>query len=162
MLQHSEAHGGALSAEDLAAHRVEWVQPLALRYRDFTLHEIPPNGQGIAAQIALGMLRYFDLRASGLDTAATLHLQIEAMKLAFADVYKFVAEPSSMAVTPEQMLDDAYLASRAKLINMHKAQDFAAGNLEDRHRKGGTIYLSAADESGMMVSFIQSNYMGFG
>ena len=65
-----------------------------------------------------------------------------------------------MAVTPEQMLDDAYLASRAKLINMHKAQDFAAGNPEDRHRKGGTIYLSAADESGMMVSFIQSNYMG--
>jgi len=80
------------------------------------------------------------------------------MKLAFADVYKYVAEPSSMAVTAEQMLDDAYLASRAKLIDMKKAQDFGAGNPV----KGGTIYLTAADEDGMTVSFIQSNYMGFG
>jgi len=85
-------------------------------------------------------------------------LQIEAMKLAFADVYQYVAEPSSMEVTPAQMLDDAYLASRAKLIDMKKAQDFGAGNPV----KGGTIYLTAADEDGMMVSFIQSNYMGFG
>jgi gamma-glutamyltranspeptidase/glutathione hydrolase len=80
------------------------------------------------------------------------------MKLAFADVYKYVAEPSSMEVTPEQMLDDAYLASRAKLIDMKRAQDFGAGNPV----KGGTIYLTTADENGMMVSFIQSNYMGFG
>jgi len=86
------------------------------------------------------------------------HLQIEAMKLAFADVYRYVAEPSSMAVSPTQMLDDHYLASRAKLINMNKAQDFGAGNPV----KGGTIYLTAADENGMMVSFIQSNYLGFG
>ena len=80
------------------------------------------------------------------------------MKLAFADVYKYVAEPASMEVTAEQMLDDAYLASRAKLIDMTKAQDFGAGNPV----KGGTIYLTAADENGMMISFIQSNYMGFG
>ncbi len=80
------------------------------------------------------------------------------MKLAFADVYRYVSEPSSMTVTPAQMLDDAYLASRARLIDVKKAQDFKAGNPV----KGGTIYLTAADESGMMVSFIQSNYMGFG
>jgi gamma-glutamyltranspeptidase/glutathione hydrolase len=80
------------------------------------------------------------------------------MKLAFADTYKYVAEPSSMAVTSAQMLDDAYLASRAKLIDMKKAQDFRAGNPV----KGGTIYLAAADENGRMMSFIQSNYMGFG
>eukprot|EP01136_Pigoraptor_vietnamica_P017456 Opistho-1_new@62627 len=80
------------------------------------------------------------------------------MKLAFADTYRYVAEPASMAVTAEQMLDSAYLASRAKLIDMKKAQNFGAGNPV----KGGTIYLTAADESGMMVSFIQSNYMGFG
>ena len=80
------------------------------------------------------------------------------MKLAFADVYRYVAEPSSMALTPAQMLDDAYLARRARLIDMHRAQDFQAGNPV----KGGTIYLTAADEQGMMVSFIQSNYMGFG
>jgi gamma-glutamyltranspeptidase/glutathione hydrolase len=89
---------------------------------------------------------------------ASQHLQIEAMKLAFADVYRYVSEPSSMETTAAQMLDDAYLASRAKLIDVNKAQDFKAGNPV----KGGTIYLTAADESGMMVSFIQSNYMGFG
>ena len=80
------------------------------------------------------------------------------MKLAFADVYRYVSEPRTMEVTPQQMLDDGYLASRAKLIDMKRAQDFGAGNPV----KGGTIYLTAADENGMMVSFIQSNYMGFG
>jgi gamma-glutamyltranspeptidase/glutathione hydrolase len=93
-----------------------------------------------------------------LDSVQSQHLQIEAMKLAFADLYKYVADPRSMDVTPAQMLDDAYLASRAKLISMDKATAFAAG----RPHAGGTIYMSAADESGMMVSFIQSNYMGFG
>ena len=93
-----------------------------------------------------------------VDGVDSQHLQIEAMKLAFADVYRYVAEPSAMEVTPEQMLDDAYLASRARLIDLKSAQDFQAGNPV----KGGTIYLTAADESGMMVSFIQSNYMGFG
>ncbi|MBC7599460.1 MAG: gamma-glutamyltransferase, partial [Polaromonas sp.] len=116
------------------------------------------NGQGIAALIALGILDRFDVAGLAVDGVDSQHLQIEAMKLAFADVYKYVAEPASMAVSVEQMLDDAYLASRAKLIDMKKAQDFGAGNPV----KGGTIYLSAADEDGMMVSFIQSNYMGFG
>ena len=108
--------------------------------------------------IALGILDQFDLSSLPVDGVDSQHLQIEAMKLAFADTYKYVAEPSSMAVTPAQMLDASYLASRAKLIDMKKAQDFGAGNPV----KGGTIYLSAADEDGMMVSFIQSNYMGFG
>ena len=154
----SQAQGGSLTLEDLAAHRPEWVTPIARNYRGYTLHEIPPNGQGIAALIALGILDRFDLASHPVDGAASQHLQIEAMKLAFADVYRHVAEPSSMEVTPAQMLDDAYLASRAKLIDMNKAQDFGAGNPV----KGGTIYLTAADENGMMVSFIQSNYMGFG
>lgn len=154
----SQAQGGSLTLADLAAHRPEWVTPIARNYRGYTLHEIPPNGQGIAALIALGILDRFDLASHPVDGAASQHLQIEAMKLAFADVYRHVAEPSSMEVTPAQMLDDAYLASRAKLIDMNKAQDFGAGNPV----KGGTIYLTAADENGMMVSFIQSNYMGFG
>ena len=154
----SQAQGGSLTLADLAAHRPEWVTPIARNYRGYTLHEIPPNGQGIAALIALGILDRFDLTSHPVDGAASQHLQIEAMKLAFADVYRHVAEPSSMEVTPAQMLDDAYLASRAKLIDMNKAQDFGAGNPV----KGGTIYLTAADENGMMVSFIQSNYMGFG
>jgi gamma-glutamyltranspeptidase/glutathione hydrolase len=154
--------GGALSLHDLASHRADWVQPIAQNYRGYTLHEIPPSGQGIAALMALGIVDQFDVAAMALDGADSQHLQIEAMKLAFADVYRFVAEPSSMEVTVEQMLDPAYLASRAKLIDMHLAQDFKAGSPNDPHRTGGTIYLTAADESGMMVSFIQSNYMGFG
>jgi gamma-glutamyltranspeptidase / glutathione hydrolase len=154
----SSAHGGSITAADFAAYKPEWVTPISKRYRGHELHEIGPNGQGIAALIALGILNHFDIAGHSLDGVDSQHVQIEAMKLAFADVYKFVAEPSSMSVTPEQMLDDAYLASRAKLIRLDKAQDFQAGNMA----KGGTIYLTAADENGMMVSFIQSNYMGFG
>ena len=154
----STANGGSLKATDLAAWKPEWVEPISRDYRGYTLHEIPPNGQGIAALIALGILEKFDLASMPVDSVASQHLQIEAMKLAFADVYHHVAESSSMAVTHLQMLDDDYLASRAKLIDVKKAQNFGVGNAV----KGGTIYLTAADESGMMVSFIQSNYMGFG
>ncbi len=156
--QHAKAHGAAITAKDFAAYQPEWVTPIGKAYAGHTLHEMPPNGQGIAALIALGILSHFDLASMGADSPEAQHLQIEAMKLAFADTYRFVAEPGSMAVTPEQMLDDAYLASRAKLIDPARAQDFGAGNLV----KGGTIYLTTADADGMMVSFIQSNYMGFG
>ncbi|MDI3383148.1 gamma-glutamyltransferase family protein [Xenophilus aerolatus] len=154
----STANGGSLKASDLAAWKPEWVTPVEREYRGYTLHEIPPNGQGIAALIALGILSHFDIAALPVDSVQSQHLQIEAMKLAFADVYRYVAERGAMEVTTEQMLDDAYLASRAKLIDPKRAQDFQAGNPV----KGGTIYLTAADENGMMVSFIQSNYMGFG
>ena len=155
---HSRANGGAMTAADLAAYQPEWVEPIAQDYRGYTLHEIPPNGQGIAALIALGILDKFDIAALPVDGIASQHLQIEAMKLAFADVYQHVAEPRSMRMTAAQMLDDGYLASRARLINPQRAQDFGPGHMP----QGGTIYLSAADASGMMVSFIQSNYMGFG
>lgn len=158
MAAFAQAQGGSLSLADLAAHRPEWVTPIARNYRGYTLHEIPPSGQGIAALIALGILEQFDLARLPVDGPEAQHLQIEAMKLAFADVYRYVAEPSSMEVTPAQMLDDGYLASRARLIRMNQAQDFGAGNPV----KGGTIYLTAADENGMMVSFIQSNFTGFG
>lgn len=151
-------HGASLSVKDFASYRPEWVTPIAQRYRGHTVHEIPPNGQGIAALIALGILDQFDVAGWPLDGVDSQHVQIEAMKLAFADTYRYVAEPASMQVTAEQMLDPAYLASRAKLIDMRRAQDFGAGNPV----KGGTIYLTAADQNGMMVSFIQSNYMGFG
>ena len=154
----SNEYGGCLKASDLAAYKPEWVEPIGKNYRGYTLHEIPPNGQGIAALIALGILNQLDVAGFPVDGVDSQHLQIEAMKLAFADVYRYVAEPGSMQVNAEQMLDDAYLASRAKLIQMNKAQDFGAGNPV----KGGTIYLTTADENGMMVSFIQSNYMGFG
>jgi len=154
----SNAHGGSLKASDFAAYTADWVTPISQNYRGHTLHEIPPNGQGIAALITLGILGNFDLAALALDGVDSQHLQIEAMKLAFADVYRYVADEASMEVTAQQMLDPSYLKQRAALIDMKKAQDFKAGN----PAKGGTIYLTAADENGMMVSFIQSNYMGFG
>ena len=155
---HAKAHGGAMTAADFAAFQPEWVEPITKDYCGYTLHEIPPNGQGIAALIALGILDKFDIAALPVDGIASQHLQIEAMKLAFADTYQYVAEPRSMRLTTAQMLDDRYLASRARLINPQRAQDFGPGH----QPQGGTIYLSAADASGMMVSFIQSNYMGFG
>ncbi len=148
----SAEHGGAHKASDFEAYQPEWVTPIGTDYRGHTLHEIPPNGQGIAALIALGILREFDLSGMGADSLDATHLQIEAMKLAFADVYQYVAEPSRMAVTPAQMLDETYLRERARLIRMDRAQDFGAGNPV----KGGTIYLTAADEDGMMVSFIKA------
>ena len=112
--QWSKENGGAMTAADLAAYQPEWVTPLAQDYRGFSLHEIPPNGQGIAAQMALGILRHFDLAALPIDSAACQHLQIEAMKLAFADVYRFVADPRHMEGPAESLLDAQYLAERAK------------------------------------------------
>lgn len=154
----ARAEGGAMRASDLAAYSPEWVTPIGRDYRGYRLHEIPPNGQGITALIALGILSHFDLSEFGPDSLEAQHIQVEAIKLAFADVYAHVADPASMRITPEQMLSDAYLADRARLIDPRAAQTFASGHAP----KGGTIYMTAADSDGMMVSFIQSNFMGFG
>jgi gamma-glutamyltranspeptidase / glutathione hydrolase len=155
----SLAQGGAMTEADLAAYRAEWVDTIEIDYRHGChLHEIPPNGQGIAALIALGILRHFDIGGLDPDGVESQHLQIEAMKLAFADAYRYVSDPVSMTLRPADLLDDTYLAERARQVDPRRAQPFAPGNPV----KGGTIYLTAADESGMMVSFIQSNYMGFG
>ncbi len=153
-----QANGGAHTLEDLRNYHVDWVTPISKNYRGYTLHEIPPNGQGISALMALGILDHFDLASLKVDSVASQHIQIEAMKLAMADLYRYVSDPRSMDVNPAQMLDDAYLASRARLIDPNRATHFPAG----LPATGGTIYLTAADEDGMMISFIQSNYMGFG
>ncbi|WP_034944042.1 gamma-glutamyltransferase family protein [Erwinia oleae] len=158
IVRFAQASGVPLSHSDLAAYQPEWVTPVTRRYRGYDVHELPPNGQGIAALIALGILEQFDLASLPLDSAASQHLQIEAMKLAFADIYNYVADPRAMAVTPAQMLDDGYLKERAKLIDLNRA----SLPLPGMPASGGTVYLTTADESGMMVSFIQSNYMGFG
>jgi gamma-glutamyltranspeptidase/glutathione hydrolase len=161
--QHSSINGGSMTLEDLAQYRPDWVGTIQQEIqgvdgKTYAMHEIPPNGQGIGALIALGILQNFDLASLPVDSVQSQHLQIEAMKLAFADVYQYVADPRAMAVTPAQMLDPAYLAQRAKLINPNKATHFPFG----LPQSGGTIYLSATDEQGRMISFIQSNYMGFG
>jgi gamma-glutamyltranspeptidase / glutathione hydrolase len=157
-VQYLREHGGVHTLDDFAQYQPQWVKPLVKDYQSYTLHELPPNGQGIAALMALGILKHFDLCAYSVDSVMSQHLQIEAMKLAFADLYRFVSDPATMTVSTEELLDDHYLASRARLIDPNKATDFGPGVPD----AGGTIYLSAADESGMMVSFIQSNYMGFG
>jgi gamma-glutamyltranspeptidase/glutathione hydrolase len=155
---HAKKHGGAMRAADLAANKPDWVKPLEMNYRGYTLHEIPPNGQGMVALMALGMLEHFDVRSLPVDGPDSLHLQIEVMKLAFADARRYIADIDYMDVKPQALLDRDYLKSRAKLVDMKRAQDFGHGTPP----KGGTVYLAAADAAGMMVSFIQSNYMGFG
>jgi gamma-glutamyltranspeptidase/glutathione hydrolase len=156
---HSAANGGAMTTADLAGFAPQWVTPIATDFAGYTVHEIPPNGQGIAALMALGILRHLDLASLPVDGVPSQHLQIEAMKLAFADVYRFVADARAMTqVTAADLLDDAYLAARARRIDPKRAQDFAHG----APPRGGTINLTAADADGTMVSMIQSNYMGFG
>ncbi|WP_202411768.1 gamma-glutamyltransferase family protein [Paracandidimonas lactea] len=152
------ATGGAITQADLKDYVCEWVEPISMRYRgDYALYEIPPNGQGIAALMALGMLDHFEPPRAD-QPLANFHLQIEAMKLAFADLHAHVGDPVSTAELTAQLLDADYLRRRAALIDTARAGAPAAGV----PGQGGTVYLTAADSSGMMVSFIQSNYQGFG
>jgi len=155
----AKLHGAALTAQDMAENAPDWCGTVSQDFDDVALHEIPPNGQGIAACMALGMLAHTSIRDFGPDDAGAYHLMWEAMKLAFRDSAAYVADPAYMTdVTATHLLDPAYLAERAKLIDPAKAQDFESGS----PRQGGTVCLSTADSSGMMVSFIQSNYAGFG
>jgi gamma-glutamyltranspeptidase/glutathione hydrolase len=154
---HAAANGGAMRASDLAAHRADWVGTINATYRGYTVHEIPPNGQGIVALIALGILEQFDMPSLPADSADSVHLQIEAVKLAFADAQAYIADIDHMPLPPEHLLYKEYLKQRAALIDRNQAKPAAAGT-----PKGGTVYLAAADAAGMMVSMIQSNYLGFG
>lgn len=155
----ADAHGAALSMEDMAAHSVDWCGTVSQSFDEVTLHEIPPNGQGIAALMALGILSHTSIRDMDVDDPAAIHLQIEAMKLALADAETYVADSDHMTdVTSAALLNAGYLEARAALIDPTRAQDFEVG----APKHGGTVYLTVGDASGMMVSFIQSNYAGFG
>jgi gamma-glutamyltranspeptidase / glutathione hydrolase len=147
-----------LTFNDLAAHGADWVEPIHQDYRGYRLHEIPPNGQGLAALMALGIVSHFKLGDLEPDCPDVIHLQIEGMKLAFADAHRYIADPRSMDIDVPSLLSPAYLESRAKLIDPSTAQDFKHGE----PKPGGTILLCAADAQGNMVSLIQSNYNGFG
>jgi gamma-glutamyltranspeptidase/glutathione hydrolase len=155
---HAAACGSVHVRGDFERHTSDWVTPIAVDYRGMRVHEIPPNGQGIAALMALGMLESFDLASLSRDSVASMHLQIEAMKLAFADAYRYVGDPATMTIAPEGLLNRDYLRERASLIDANKANHYGPGEPP----RGGTVYVTAADASGMMVSLIQSNYMGFG
>ncbi len=154
----SRQAGASLRASDLAEHRADWVEPVAIDYRGWTLHEIPPNGQGIAALMMLGIAANTPVADLDPDCPDSLHLQIEAMKLAFRDVHRQVGDPATMRVSSEQLLDPAYLAARAALIDRERAPDFDHGD----PRAGGTVLVTAAGRDGTMISLIQSNYTGFG
>lgn len=158
MVAFSRKCGGAMQSDDLAAMAVEWVTPIAQDYQGYTLHEIPPSGQGIAALLGLGILDHFDLAGMGVDSPDAYHVMIEAMKLAFADLHQHIGDRDHMRYSTAQLLDPAYAAERAKLIRLDRAAAPCAGTPPS----GGTVYLAAADADGMMVSFIQSNYKGFG
>jgi len=158
MVDDAKANGGLMTMADLADHRSDWVEPISIDYRGHRLHEIPPNGQGIAALQMLGILRHRGIDQLQPDCPDVLHLQIEAMKLAFADAHQHVADADHMKVTSAQLLDAGYLEGRAKLIDPARAQDFKHGE----PKPGGTILLCAADAAGNMVSLIQSQYQGFG
>jgi len=159
ILAFSDQCGGTMSKQDLAEHTADWVEPLNLPWFGYQIHEIPPNGQGIAALIALGILEQVGIdRCESPDDPESLHLQIEAMKLAFADLHEYISDPACMAMPPSSFLEPAYLKERAKQIDRNRAGSPPPGVPP----KSGTVYLTAADASGMMVSYIQSNYMGFG
>jgi gamma-glutamyltranspeptidase/glutathione hydrolase len=155
---HSKRDGGLLTLGDLEEHSAEWVQPLKIGYRDVELHELPPSGQGLAALIALGVLDHFDLSAFPLESADSLHLQIEAMRLGFSDVYRHVSDPKTMSMDPNVFLDPRYLARRASEISLTEARFPKTGFPID----GGTGYIATGDAEGMVVSYIQSAGRGFG
>ena len=146
------ATGGWLSADDLANHTSQWVEPIRARYRDHEVWEIPPNGQGIAALVALNILDGFSP-----EEVSDWHTQIEAVKLALADTHALVADPDRVDVPTEPLLSAEHAARRRGLIGERALDPVAVDP-----RASDTVYLCAADDEGMMVSFIQSNFAGFG
>ena len=157
----SARHGGTLTAQDFSDYSSEWVEPISTTYRGWSVYELPPNVQGIGALEMLNIMENFDLHAFGLNSARALHVQIEAKKLAYADVLRYVGDPRVAKVPVSGMLSKPYAAERAKLINMDHA------NCEPEPgtpvpSAGDTVYLSAVDRDGNMVSFIESNYAEFG
>jgi gamma-glutamyltranspeptidase/glutathione hydrolase len=161
ILDCSRQHGGTLAADDLASFSSEWVESISTTYRGWTVYEIPPNGQGIAALMMLNIMENFPLASYRHNTAQALHVMIEAKKLAYADMLRYVAD-QRFAKTPVQgMLDKKYALSRSKLIDTTKANcDVQAG--KPPAPGDDTIYLSVVDKDGNMVSLIQSNYENFG
>jgi gamma-glutamyltranspeptidase / glutathione hydrolase len=150
-----QKHGGYLSKEDLIDFQAEWVEPIMSTYRDHEIYELPPNGQGAVALMALNILENFKL--SEKETTRSYHLQMEAMKLAFADGLHYISDPKTMNVSVEALLDKHYAKLRSRLI-----KGDALAPVVGKPSSSGTVYLATADSDGNMVSLIQSNYMGFG
>ena len=156
------AAGGYLRKADLEAHEAEWVEPLSVSYRGVDVYELPPNGQGMAALQMLQILEGYDLASMGPLSADYLHLQAEAKKLAFEDRARFYADPDFYDPPIDQLLSETYAEGRRAMIRMDQALQRVAVLDERRLEQGDTVYLTVADSTGMMVSLIQSNYVGMG
>ncbi len=156
----SREREGLIDERDLADHESEWVEPISTDYRDYRLCEIPPNGQGLAALLALNILECFDMQGAASNPAAASHLKIEAVKLAYADRNRWVADPSQAELPIDELLSKDYAQGRAALVNPAKAlKSIAAGAF----RAGAdTVYLTTADANGNMVSLINSLFYPFG
>jgi gamma-glutamyltranspeptidase / glutathione hydrolase len=159
------AQGGAHTVEDFAEFEPEWVEPISTTYRGWQVYELPPNGQGVAALSMLNIMENFPLKDYGHNSAAALHVMIEAKKLAYADMAKYVGDPRFTAVPVPEMLSKDLAKQRAGLVDMDKASckvlpaDLSA-NLNAHGKE--TIYMSVVDKDGNIVSLIQSNYSGYG
>ncbi len=165
MVSFLREHGGAHSLEDFAEFEPEWVEPISTTYRGWTVYELPPNGQGIAALSMLNIMERFPLTDYGHNSAAAMHVMIEAKKLAYADMERYVGDPRFTPVPVEKMLSKELAAERARLIDMRKAacRVLPSDLKESLAAKGSdTIYLSVVDRDGNIVSLIQSNYGGYG
>jgi gamma-glutamyltranspeptidase / glutathione hydrolase len=157
----SARHGGTLTAKDFSDYSSEWAEPISTTYRGWTVYEMPPSSQGIGALEMLNLMEQFDLHSYGLNSPRALHVQIEAKKLAYADVIRYIADPKAAKIPVSGMLSKPYAAERAKLIDMDHA-NCEVGPGTPVPSAGDTIYLSVVDREGNMVSFIESNYAEFG
>lgn len=152
--------GGYLTIEDLRRHQVQWVDPISVDFRGYTVWELPPAGQGVAALQMLKLLEPYDLKSMGHNSAQYLHTLIEAKKLAYADLRRYVADPDFMDVTAAELLDDEYVAGRSALIDPNSAADRPDAGAAATESE--TIYLSVTDSDGNMISFINSIFEYFG
>jgi len=154
-----QSQGGFLSHEDLSEFHSEWVEPVSTNYRGYDIWELPPNGQGIAALQILNILENYDIKGMGLFSSEYIHLFVEAKKLAFADRAKYYADPKFARIPISQLISKSYAKERSSLIDLKKSSLIdQPGLLQD----GDTIYLTASDQYGNMISLIQSNYRGMG
>lgn len=162
IVKYSQANGGFFAREDFTRHHSEWCTPVSTDYHGTTVWELPPPGQGIAALQLLNILENFDLKAMGRNSADFWHVMTEAKKLAFADRARYYADPEFAKIPVAELISKRYAAERAKRIDLHHAATRDVPGDPAALNRRETTYLCTADESGMMVSLIQSNYTGFG
>src|SRR5699024_5321295 len=155
IVRFSKETGGYLELTDLLNHKSEWVDPISVNYRGYDVWELPPNGQGLVALQALNILKGFSFTER--NSVETVHKQLEAMKLAFADGLKYITDERYMDINISDLLCEDYADERRRLIT-----DLAENRNSGEPKASGTVYLATADKEGNMVSLIQSNYMGFG